>query len=103
MNVIIYYLLINGEGYIEFGKNEGKNWITKVFDIHNVNLGNSTNRLRIVCNGNRIIGYVNDKLIGTFEDNSHSYGEIGFISSGGETEAVAVEFDNVLVKVKENN
>ncbi|MGI2906392.1 protein kinase domain-containing protein [Tolypothrix sp. VBCCA 56010] len=98
-----YYLLINGEGYIEFGKIESKNWIMKVSDIHNVNLGNSTNRLRIVCNGNRIIGYVNDKIIGSFEDDSRSDGEIGFISSGGETEGVAVQFDNVLVKVKENN
>lgn len=100
-----YYLVIYGKGYVEFGKNEDGHWIKEVIQINNTNTiihkGNSKNRLRIVCNGKKIIGYVNDKIIGSFEDSSRYYGNVGFISSAGETEGIAVQFDNVLVKVKE--
>ena len=99
-NSSFYYLMINGNGGLIFGKHLGQNWLDEVKDIKNpvVNIGNSSNRLRIVCSNNIITGYINDEIIGSFEDNSNSQGKIGFISSGGDPDGAAVQFDNALVK-----
>ncbi len=99
-NSSFYYLMINGNGGLIFGKHLGQNWLDEVKDIKNpfINIGNSTNLLRIVCDNNIITGYINDEIIGSFEDNSNSQGKIGFISSGGDPDGAAVQFDNALVK-----
>lgn len=101
-NYRFYFLLIIGNRYISFGKITTNKMISKTeIDLKDLTVSpNTTNRLRIVCNGNTIIGYINDKMIGSFEDNSISSGSIGFISSSGEREGTAVYFDNVLVKIK---
>ncbi|MGI8500513.1 MAG: helix-hairpin-helix domain-containing protein [Hassallia sp.] len=99
-NSNFYYLMINGNGGVVFGKHLDQNGIDEVKDINNpvVNIGNSINRLRIVCHSNIITGYINDNTIGSFEDNSNSHGNIGFISSGGDPDGAAVYFDNILLK-----
>lgn len=99
-----YYLLINGNGKVKFGKFSefsAKKFINSEVSLKEVTV-NSTliNRLRIVCSGDRIVGYINGKMIGRFEDSFISSGKIGFLSSTGEREGVAVYFDNVLVKSK---
>jgi serine/threonine protein kinase len=102
-NSNFYYLRITGNGGVVFGKHLAENWLDEVKDIKNpaVNTGNSINRLRIVCHSNIITGYINDNMIGTFEDNSNPHGSIGFISSGGDPDGAAVYFDNILLKFEQ--
>ncbi|MBW4571817.1 MAG: hypothetical protein KME31_28505 [Tolypothrix carrinoi HA7290-LM1] len=102
-NSNFYYLMINGNGGVVFGKHLAQNWLDEVKDIKNsaVNTGNSINRLRIVCHSNIITGYINDNIIGSFEDNSNTHGNIGFISSGGDPDGAAVYFDNILFKFEQ--
>lgn len=98
-----YYLLIKGEGQVAMGKySESKGWEDKVAWQNSTAIKprKNHNRLRIVCNGKNIIGWVNDRKVGEFEDSSYTSGQIGVTSARGNGEAVAVYFDNVLAKEK---
>lgn len=98
-----YYLLIKGNGEFAMGKySESQGWQDKV-DGHKsiaINRGNNQNKLRIVCNGKRVIGWINNQRVGMFEDESYNSGQIGVISGRGDGDAVAVYFDDVVVKEK---
>ncbi len=45
-------------------------------------------------------GWINNQNVGMFEDGSYTSGLIGVISARGDSDAVAVYFDNVLAKEK---
>jgi len=100
INPNFYYLRIDGKGSFVMGKYYQNEWHDRVgskeADI--LNRGNSKNKLRLVCKGNLITGFINDKLVGRFRDTSYSSGKIAVQSARGEENAVAVYFDNVLVK-----
>ncbi len=97
-----YYLKIDGNGNFVMGKHLKDKWEDRVgsreTDI--LYMGNDANRLRLVCNGNLIIGFINERLVGIFRDTSYKSGKIAVQSARGEESAVAVYFDNVLVKEK---
>lgn len=98
-----YYLLIKGEGQFAMGKySETKGWEDKVGwqKSSEIKQSKNQNRLRIVCNGKKVTGWVNDRWVGEFEDSSYTSGQIGVTSARGNAEAVAVYFDNVLAKEK---
>ncbi len=95
-----YYLEINGNGDYVLGKYAKEQWEDRVKSkaTEFVNLGNSKNQLRIVCKNNLIMGFINGQNIGFFRDSSYKPGKIAVDSGRGEENAVAVYFDNVLVK-----
>ncbi|MBH8562062.1 AAA-like domain-containing protein [Nostoc sp. CENA67] len=99
-----YYLLIKGNGQFYMGKySTSKRWEDKVGWHYSTSIkqGNKNeNQLRIVCEGERIIWWINGQRIGIFEDNSYSDGRIGVISLPDNSDGVAVFFDNVIVKTK---
>jgi hypothetical protein len=98
-----YYLLIKGNGQFALGKLSSSNkWEHKVGWKYSTTIkqGNSLNRLRMVCDGKRVIGWINNQRVGMFEDDSYKSGQIGVISTRSEKNAIAVYFDNVIVKVK---
>jgi hypothetical protein len=98
-----YYLLIRGDGKFRMGKFSSPNkWEDKIgWKKSNViNQGNKINRLRIVCNEQKVIGWINEQRVGVFEDSSLASGQIGFISARAKGDTVAVYFDNVIVKTK---
>ena len=98
-----YYLLIKGEGQFALGKySENKGWEDKLSwqESSAIKQRKNQNRLRIVCNEKMVMGWVNDRKVGEFEDSSYTYGQIGLASARGSGEAVAVYFDNVLAKEK---
>jgi len=99
-----YYLLIKGNGKFAMGKHsESQGWDNKVDWKKSIAIkqgNNQWNHLRIVCNGKNVIGWINNQRVGKFEDNSYTYGQIGVISGRGEGDAVAVYFDDVVVKEK---
>jgi serine/threonine protein kinase len=97
-----YFLQITGNGYFTMGTRENGEWISKLGGAWQssdyIKLGNTSNRLRIVVKGNLVIGFVNGHRVGHFRDNSFGDGVIGFESARGTDDAVAVYFDNVVVK-----
>ncbi|MEG5175065.1 AAA-like domain-containing protein [Microcoleus sp. B3-D7] len=98
-----YYLLIKGNGNFALGKLSSTNkWEHKLGWKYSTTIkqGNNLNRLRIVCDGKRVIGWINNQRVGMFEDDSYKSGKIGVISTRSEKNAIAVYFDNVIVKVK---
>ncbi|AFZ02764.1 AAA-like domain-containing protein [Calothrix sp. PCC 6303] len=100
-----YYLLIRGDGKFAMGKFSSFNkWDNKVgWKKSNViHQGNKINRLRIVCNEQKVIAWINEQRVGMFEDNSNplSSGQIGFISAREDDDTVGVYFDNAIVKTK---
>jgi hypothetical protein len=99
-----YYLLIKGNGKFAMGKySESKGWEDKVGWQNSIAIKqgkNEWNQLRLVCNGGRVIGWVNEQRVGVFEDDSYNSGRIGVISVRGDSDAVAVYFDDVVVKEK---
>ena len=98
-----YYLLIKGNGEFAMGKLSSSNkWEHKVGWKYSTTIkqGNNLNRLRIVCDGKMVIGWINDQRVGIFEDESYKSGKIGVISTRNEKNTVAVYFDNVIVKIK---
>ena len=101
-NQNFYSLRINGNGRFVISKHEKENWQDIFGPRHSeiINLGNSQNRLRLICQGNLITALINDKLVGRVRDTSYKSGRIAVESERGEESAVAVYFDNILVKVK---
>ncbi|MEH2125520.1 family 16 glycoside hydrolase [Nostoc sp.] len=98
-----YYLLIKGNGEFSMGKLIGSNkWEDKVGWQHSTSIkqGNNINRLRIVCNGKKVIGWINSQRVGIFEDDSYASGKIGVISLQSSDDGAAVYFDNVFIKTK---
>lgn len=98
-----YYLLIKGNGNFALGKLSSSNkWEHKLGWKYSTTIkqGNNLNRLRIVCDGKRVIGWINNQRVGMFEDDSYKSGKIGVISTRSEKNALAVYFDNVIVKSK---
>lgn len=98
-----YYLLIKGNGEFSMGKLIDSNkWEDKVGWQHSTSIkqGNNINRLRVVCNGKRVIGWINSQRVGIFEDDSYTSGKIGVISLRSSDGGAAVYFDNVLIKTK---
>ncbi|MEH1949562.1 MAG: AAA-like domain-containing protein [Nostoc sp.] len=102
--VKFYYLLIKGNGEFAMGKRIASNkWEHKVGWQYSTSIkqGNNLNRLRIVCNGTRVIGWINDQRVGMFEDDAYTSGNFGVISLQGSDDGIAVYFDNILVKTKQ--
>lgn len=95
-----YYLLIRSNGYFSMGKHSKENWENKINwkEDNSINQGNGLNRLRIVTEGNLMTGFINDKKVGSFRDNSYKSGNIGVYSgSDKQGSGVAVYFDNIQV------
>lgn len=101
-----YYLLISGNSKFVMGKFSQGKWGQKVSSTRDwqhsdaINGGNSSNRLRIVCKGNLIMGWINQQLVGSFRDDSFTAGKIGFASHQGEEQAVTAYVDHVVIKDK---
>ncbi|MEH1925348.1 AAA-like domain-containing protein [Nostoc sp.] len=98
-----YYLLVKGNGEFAMGKLIGsKKWEDKLGWQHSTSIkqGNNINRLRVVCNGKKVIGWINGQRVGIFEDDSYTSGKVGVISLRGSDDGAAVYFDNVIFKTK---
>ncbi|MBC6421513.1 MAG: DUF1080 domain-containing protein [Hormoscilla sp. SP12CHS1] len=100
-----YNLQINGNGYFVMGKHSQGKWHNKIGWkksnlIKRGNNKNNPNRLRIVCKGNLIMGFINNEMVGSFIDQSFSSGKVAVESGGGKGNAVAVYFDNIIIKEK---
>ncbi|MEH1975807.1 MAG: hypothetical protein V7L02_21865 [Nostoc sp.] len=98
-----YYLLIKGNGEFAMGKYSKTNSWQNLVEWHNSNAvhqANDRNILRIVCNGKKVIGWINYQRVGMFEDGSYNSGQAGFISMQDNKDDVAVFYDNLILRTK---
>jgi hypothetical protein len=95
-----YWFGISGDGYYWVDLLESGEWIhlvtAEVSDAIHQGL-NATNRLRIVCEGERFDFYVNDVLLTSLSDDAFEAGFFGLAVGGGEPDVV-VHFDNLEVR-----
>jgi len=87
-------------GWFWFGKYVGGvfTWITSWSDSPAINRGLGTwNRLKAVCSGPNISVYINDVLVGSFVDTSHSEGRVGVICA--DFSGDVVQWDNACVSL----
>ncbi|MBN4002582.1 hypothetical protein [Nostoc sp. LPT] len=98
-----YYLLIKGNGKFAMGKYSKINSWQNLVEWHNstaIHQGNERNILRIVCNGKKVIGWINYQRVGMLEDSSYNSGQAGFISMQDNKDGVAVFYDNLILRTK---
>ena len=104
-NQNFYYLMIQADGSFAMGKHTPNNWDDKVAWRKNsaIASGKAVNRLRMVNKDNLIIGFINDKQVGSFEDKDNLLGKIALISHQDKASNSSVTFDNVLIKERETS
>jgi hypothetical protein len=103
-NENFYYLLITGNGQFVMGKysTKQKTSYNRIWQKSTaIKQGNNLNRLRIVCYKQKVIGWINEQRVAIFEDSTYtSSGRIGVMPAQGSGDAVAVYFDNFVVKIQ---
>ena len=102
-NQNFYYLRIQPDGSFAMGKHTPDTWEDKVaWRKHSaIASGGKVNRLRIVCKDNLIIGFINDKKVGSFADQDYRSGKVALISHQDKGANSGVNFSNVLIKERE--
>ncbi len=95
-----YYLRISGDGFYSILKADDGEFDTLVdwTTSSAIQEGNSTNRIRVVCNGSILSLYVNDQLLATAEDSTFAEGDISLTATTYEEEATEIHFDNLVVE-----
>lgn len=63
--------------------------------------GNVTNRIRVVCDGNKLALYVNGTLLTEVTDNAFTEGDIALSATTYEQDLTEVHFDNIVVREPE--
>jgi len=102
-NQNFYYLRIQPDGSFAMGKHNNDNWEDKVAwrKSSAIAPGGKVNRLRMVCKDNLIIGFINDKQVGSFEDPDNISGKVALISHQEKGSNSGVNFSNVLIKERQ--
>jgi hypothetical protein len=102
-NQNFYYLRIQPDGSFAMGKHTNDTWEDKVAWRKNSAIapGGKVNRLRMVCKDNLIIGFINDKQVGSFEDPDNISGKVALISHQEKGSNSGVNFSNVLIKERD--
>ncbi|MGD8823184.1 MAG: DUF1080 domain-containing protein [Anaerolineales bacterium] len=94
-----YSLRISGDGYYAIHKFTGSDivdlvpWTTTPAIV----LGNSSNQVRVICDGSYLALYVNGTLVAEANDSEFSSGDIGFSGTTYETASAEFRFDNLQV------
>jgi hypothetical protein len=94
-----YAFKISGDGQYSFTKSEGE-WQTliKWTKSKTIRRGLSTNHIRVTCQGDKFIFYVNGEKVAEHRDDSFTEGDIGLFAGRYEDEGdVHVSFDNLKV------
>ncbi len=94
-----YYMFISGDGYYAITKvvnSEYTNLVdwTRSTAIHE---GNATNHIKIVCNGNELILYANDRRLSSITDTDYTSGDITLVVTSFEADPSEIHFDNLIV------
>lgn len=94
-----YSLRISGDGFFAIHKFTGSDivdlvpWTTTPAIVQ----GNSSNQVRVICNGSYLALYVNGTLVAEANDNEFASGDIGFSGTSYEEASAEFRFDNLQV------
>ncbi|MFB0546873.1 MAG: FHA domain-containing protein [Anaerolineae bacterium] len=94
-----YRFNISGDGLYAIGKREEGEWIelTEWLESPDISQGQSTNHLKIVCQGPHFSFYVNGQHLVDVEDHSFAEGDIGLFASSYDEPGTYIRFDNLKV------
>lgn len=96
-----YFAIISSDGYYGIGKVSGGEQILigseSMETSSAINQGNSTNRLRMDCVGDRISLYVNGNQVNSVQDNELVSGDVGLIAGTFSEAGTDIHFDNFKV------
>ena len=94
-----YILRVSGDGYYSIFKvSDGE--VVPLVDWETsdaINLGNDTNRFRVICDGSLLVLEVNGTQLAATEDTEFSRGDIAFTATSFEDGPTEVRFDNLTV------
>lgn len=107
---VICRLVDNQNFYFAVVASDGYYWVGKFLDGEEVLLdangvlttdevysGYSTNHIRFVCEGPWLTLYVNDEILGSYNDYSFESGDVGLIAGTFSDSGVDISFDNYIV------
>jgi hypothetical protein len=95
-----YVLRISGDGYASIlrkNEDDSNTMLVEWTPIGAISQGNSTNDLRVVCEGSRLALYVNGEAAVEASDEAFTEGFIGFAVSTYEDEDTKILYDDILV------
>jgi len=94
-----YYILISGDGYYAIAKAEEGNfeWLVDWTESGAIRKGNTTNHIRVVCDGSTLALFVNRQRLVTANDSTFTTGDIGLTATTYEDEPTEIHFDNLAV------
>jgi len=100
-----YNFLVSGDGYYQIAKMMTGKWSKANWKRSDaINVGNATNLIRIICNGDAFSFYANDVLLEEYKDNSFSSGNIGLTTGTNYAIGPAqVSFDDLSIWQIKNN
>ncbi len=95
-----YYLLISGDGFYSILKRDDGEFVELVSwsESRAIQQGNTTNLIRVVCNGPDLALYANGELLGQAKDSTFSEGRLALTATSYEDVATRVHFDNLIVR-----
>ncbi|MFQ6100089.1 MAG: hypothetical protein ACE5OS_02485 [Anaerolineae bacterium] len=94
-----YGLMVSGDGYYSIQIVVDGDWEPLVdwttSDV--IQQGNAANHIRAVCDGSKLVLFVNGQLLADTTDNTYTEGDIALAASTLEDEPTEVHFDNLVV------
>jgi len=94
-----YYLLISGDGYYAIFVAEEDEFVPLVDFTESdvIRTGNTTNRIKAVCDGPRLELFVNGRRVASAEDNTFASGDIALTATSYEDAGAEIHFDELVV------
>ncbi len=91
--------LISGDGYFGYLRKENGNWVAPFSWTRSeaIRIGNASNRIKVVANGENIEFYANGSLLGQFEDENPLAGDVGLWAESFDEGNVHISFDNLTI------
>jgi hypothetical protein len=95
-----YSMNISGDGFYSIQRIESDVYTNLVdwSESSAIRTGKATNHLRVVCDGNKLVLFVNDTLLAEVTDATFSEGDIALAVTTYETDLTEVHFDNLVVR-----
>jgi len=95
-----YSMNISADGYysIQIAQNDQFTDLVEWMESSAIRTGNVTNRIRTVCDGNKLVLFVNGTLLAEVTDNTFSEGDVALSATTYENDLTEVHFDNVVVR-----
>ena len=96
-----YSFNISGDGFYSIQKASGDSFVDLVEwqESSAIRQGNNvTNHIRAVCDGEKLVLFVNNQLLAETTDSSFTEGDIALTATTYETSMTEIQFDNIVVR-----